>query len=137
MDSKIQVGGLAALSRGLKAIDTEAPKQLRLAFNDAANTLVDKAKPTVPSVTGRARASMKARSTRTSARVAVGGNRAPYFPWLDFGGEGRVKGRPAPRPFLKDGRYIYPTLKRIRPEIEEMLQDGIEAVVAGVGLEMD
>jgi hypothetical protein len=137
MDAKVQIGGLAALNKGLRAISSEAPKQLRLTFNEAANTLVDKAKPTVPSVTGAARASMKARSTRTSARVAVGGKRAPYFPWLEFGGQGRVAGRPAPRPFQKEGRYIYPTLRRIRPDIEEMLQDGIEAVVSGAGLEID
>lgn len=137
MDAKIQVEGLAALNRGLRAIDSEAPKQLRLAFNEAANTLVDKARPTVPSKTGAARASMKARSTRTSARVAVGGRKAAYFPWLDFGGEGRVKGRPAPRPFLKEGRYIYPTLRRIRPDIEQMLSDGLSAVVANVGLQED
>lgn len=137
MDSKVQVGGLAQLNRGLRAIDKEAPKRLRLAFNDAANLLVDRARPTVPSVTGAARASMKARSTRTSARVAVGGKRAAYFPWLDFGGEGRVAGRPAARQFLKEGRYIYPTLRRIRPDIEQSLQDGIEAVVAAAGLELD
>lgn len=137
MDGKIQVGGLAALNRGLKAIDKEAPKQLRLTFNEAASRLVDKAKPSVPSVTGAARASMKARSTRTSARVAVGGKTAPYFPWLDFGGEGRVQGRPVARPFIREGRYIYPTLRKIRPEIEEMLQKGIEAVVASAGMETD
>lgn len=137
MDSKVQVGGLAALNRGLRAIDKEAPKALRLAFNDSANLLVDKARPTVPSVTGAARASMKARSTRTSARVAVGGRRAAYFPWLDFGGEGKVAGRPAQREFLKEGRYIYPTLRRILPDIEQSLQEGIEAVVAAAGLELD
>jgi hypothetical protein len=137
VDSKVQVGGLAALNRGLRAIDKEAPKRLRLAFNDTANLLVDKARPTVPSKSGAARASMKARSTRTSARVSVGGKRAAYFPWLDFGGEGRVAGRPAAREFLAEGRYIYPTLRRIRPDIERSLQEGIEAVVAAAGLELD
>jgi hypothetical protein len=137
MQAKIEVGGLAALNRGLRAIDSEAPKQLRLTFNEAAETLVERTRPEIPSVTGAARASMKARSTRTSARVAVGGKRAAYYPWLDFGGEGRVKGRPAPRPFLKDGRYVYPTLRRIRPEIEQMLADGLSAVIANVGLQED
>lgn len=137
MEQKIEVGGLAALNRGLRQIDKEAPKRLRLAFNDSANLLVDEARPTVPSVTGAARASMKARSTRTSARVSVGGKKAAYFPWLDFGGEGRVAGRPAARPFLKEGRYVYPALRRIRPDIEKSLQDGIEQVVAAAGLDLD
>lgn len=137
MEQKIEVGGLAALNRGLRQIDKEAPKRLRLAFNDSANLLVDEARPTVPSVTGAARASMKARSTRTSARVSVGGKKAAYFPWLDFGGEGRVPGRPAARQFLKEGRYVYPALRRIRPDIEQSLQDGIEQVVAAAGLDLD
>ncbi len=137
MDAKVEIGGLAALNRGLRAVGAEAPKRLRLAFNDSANLLVDEVRPTIPSVTGAARASLKARSTRTSARVAVGGKRAAYFPWLDFGGQGRVAGRPAERPFLKEGRYVYPGLRRIRPDIEQSLQDGIEQVVAAAGLELD
>lgn len=137
MQTRVSVGGLAALNRGLRAIDKDAPKALRLALNEAAALLVDRAKPTVPSVTGAARRSMVARSTRTSARVAVGGKRAPYFPWLDFGGEGRVKGRPVARPFLREGRYVYPTLGRIRPQIEEQLQESLSAVVRGAGLAED
>lgn len=137
MEQRIAIGGLAQLSRGLRAIDNDSPKQLRLAFNDAANLLITRARPTVPARTGAARASMKARSSRTSARVAVGGKKAPYFPWLDFGGKGKKPGRPAPRDFYADGRYIYPTLARIRPEIEELLQEGITNVIRNAGLEAD
>lgn len=135
MEQRIAIGGLAQLSRGLRAIDAEAPKQLRIAFNDAADLLVTRTRPKIPSKTGAARASLKARSTRTSARIAVGGNKAPYYPWLDFGGAGKRAGRPAGRPFYSDGRYVYPTLKEIRPEIEAMLQAGISAVINNVGLE--
>ncbi len=134
---KVEVGGLSQLSRGLKALDAGAPKELRIALNDAAQLLVDRARPDVPAVTGAARRSMVARSTRTSARVAVGGKRAPWFPWLDFGGQGRVAGRPAPREFLREGRYIYPTLRRIRPEIEQQLQESISTVIRRAGLAED
>jgi hypothetical protein len=137
VEIKIGIGGLAQLNRGLRALDKDAPKQLRLVHNDAANMLIDHAKPKVPEKTGAARRSMVARSTRTSARVAVGGKKAPWFPWLDFGGQGRVKGRPAPRAFIREGRYIYPTLREIRPKIEARLQDGISAVIRGAGLEED
>lgn len=137
MEAKIQVGGLAKLSRGLKAVDADAPKELRIGLNAAAQLLVDKAKPGVPEVSGAARRSMVARSTRTSARVAVGGKKAPYFPWLDFGGQGRIAGRPAPREFLREGRYIYPTLRRIRPQIEAQLQESISAVIRRAGLAED
>lgn len=137
MENKIRVKGLAEFNRGLRKLDSEAPKQLRIALNGAAELLVDKAKPTVPSVTGNARASMKAKSTRTSARVSVGGKKAPYFPWLDFGGEGRIKGHPAHREFLKEGRYVYVTLGRISPDIEKALSDGIRKVARDAGLDVD
>lgn len=135
MEHKIAVGGLAQLSRGLKAVDADAPKALRLALNGAAQLLIDVAKPTVPEVSGAARRSMVARSTRTAARVAVGGKKAPHFPWLDFGGQGRIAGRPAPRDFIAEGRYIYPTLRRIRPRIEASLQDAIRQVITDAGLQ--
>jgi hypothetical protein len=133
-DLKIEVGGLAALSRGLKAVDSGAPKELRIALNSAAELLVEHVKPKIPQVTGASRRSLVARSTRTSARVAVGGKKAPWFPWLDFGGQGRVKGRPAAREFLREGRYVYPTLRQIRPKIEQQLQDAITTVIRNAGL---
>lgn len=132
---KIEVGGLSQLSRSLRKIDAEAPKQLRIAFNSAADLLVQHTAPKIPVVDGAAKRSLKARSTRTSARVVVGGKNARYFPWLDFGGEGRVLGRPAKRDFIKEGRYVYPTLREIRPKIEQALQDGISQVISNVGLE--
>jgi hypothetical protein len=137
VERRIAVTGLSALNRGLRALDSEAPKQLRVALNSAAQLLVDEARPEVPADTGAARRSMVARSTRTAARVAVGGKKAPYYPWLDFGGAGKVPGRPAPRPYYPDGRYVYPTLARIRPRIERQLGEALSAVVAGAGLQED
>lgn len=137
MAEQIQIEGLALISRSLRKIDSEAPKQLRLVFNDAANLLVDKTRPKIPRRTGAARASLKARSTRTAARVGVGGAKARYYPWLDFGGAGKKPGRPAHRQFYPDGRYLYPTLADIRPQIEEMLSTGLSEVISNVGLEED
>jgi hypothetical protein len=137
MDVKIRIEGLARLSRGLKAVSNEAPKELRLALNQAADLLVDRTRPKIPEVSGAARRSLVARSTRTVARVGVGGTKAKYYPWLDFGGEGRVKGRPSHREFIREGRYLYPTLREIRPEIEAKLQESISAVIRNAGLEKD
>lgn len=137
MDAKIQVEGLAQLSRGLKAVSKEAPKELRLALNSAASMLVDEVKPKIPQVSGAARRSLVARSTRTSARVGVGGKKAPYYPWLDFGGEGRIAGRPAKRDFLREGRYVYPTLRVIRPQIEARLGEALSEVIRNAGLVED
>lgn len=135
MDPRISVQGLADVNRGLRRVDTEAPKRLRLALNDAASMLVDKTRPEMPSRSGRARASLKARSTRTSARVALGGARARYVPWLDFGGR-TGRNRSVERPYYKEGRYLYPTLRKVRPQIEQALREGIVAVARDAGLDV-
>ena len=61
MDVKIGVEGLAELSRGLRQISADAPKELRIALNAGAQILVDAVRPKVPSVTGAARSSGPAR----------------------------------------------------------------------------
>lgn len=137
MGLRIAIEGLKPLSRALRAVDNEAPKQLRVTFNDAADLLIDRTRPKIPELTGAARRSLVARSTRTAARIAVGGRKARYYPWLDFGGQGKKPGRPPARPFIREGRYVYPTLREIRPEIERMLQDSIKAVIRNVGLVED
>lgn len=136
MDPRIAVTGLAEINRSLRKIDAEAPKQLRLTLNSAADLLVAKTRPEIPSRSGRARGSLKARSTRTSARVAMGGARARYLPWLDFGGR-TGRNRSVERPYYKEGRYLFPTLRKVRPDIERALQDGIVAVARGAGLDVD
>ena len=137
MELKIGITGLAELNRGLRAIDANAPKELRLRLNAAANIVVDATRPKIPEDTGAAARSLVARSTRTAARVAAGGKKAPYYPWLDFGGEGRIKGHPAARPFLREGRYFYPTLREKRPQVEKELLDGLTAIVRNAGLQED
>ncbi len=136
MPDKIQVTGLREFQRALKSMDTGLPKMLRLVLNDATGVVIDWARPRIPTKTGRARASLKARSSQRAARVAIGGNRAAWVPWLDFGGEGRVKGRPAARPFIKDGRYVYQGLKVKRNEVTEIMSAGLTQLAREAGLEV-
>lgn len=136
MEAKVSIDGLAEFNRGLRKLDSEAPKGLRIALNSAADVLIARTQPLIPRRTGRAAKSLVARSTRTSARVAVGGRRAPYYPWLDFGGKtGRNKS--VDRPFYREGRYLYPTLRRVRPEIERQLGQALVAVARDAGLDVD
>lgn len=137
MTEPIRVQGLAEFNRALRRLDAEAPKGLRLAHNTAANIVVDAAQPRMPRKSGRAQASVKARSTRTATRVSAGSNRAPYVPWLDYGGEGRVKGRPSKREFRKGGRYVYPAFHDNRDKVEDALEQGLLQVVTSAGLVVD
>jgi hypothetical protein len=135
MTEPIHIEGLREFQRGLKAIDKDLATVLRVAFNDAADIVVADARPRVPSRTGRAKGTVKARSTQTAARVVGGGNRAPYYPWLDFGG--RLP-RGASRPFLKEGRYIYNAYFRARDSgrFQDALQDGLVDVARKAGIEV-
>lgn len=136
MADPIKIKGLNEFVRNLKTLDRELPKALRMAFNGAADIVVKDAKPLVASDSGKARASVKARSTQTASRVVGGGNKAPYYPWLDFGG--RVgKNKSVRRPFLKEGRYIYNAYFDNRARYAELLEEGLVKVAAQAGVGID
>lgn len=138
MADAIRVDGLAEFQRSLRKLDSDLPKVLRIALNEAADLVVGEARSRVPRRSGRAQASIKAASTRTAVRVRAGGNRAPYYPWLDFGG--RVGPRKSVRrPFLKDGRYIYDGYFKLKAsgEFEQVLTKALLGVAAQAGVVVD
>lgn len=134
--AKITVVGLREFQRALKDLDAGFPKLLRLIHNDATGVIIDYARPRIATRTGRARASLKARSSQREGRVAIGGNRAPWVPWLDFGGEGRRKGRPPARPFLTSGRYVYKALEVKRAEVTDIMAAGYTGLARDAGLDV-
>lgn len=136
MSDKITITGLREFQAALKAMDTNLPKQLRLALNQASQIVIDYAQQRFPHRTGRAAGSLKARSSQRLVRVALGGKRAPYAPWLDFGGQGRRRGRPAPRPFIREGRYVYAGLRLKRDEIITVMGEALTELATGAGLEV-
>lgn len=137
MDDPIKITGLREFQRQLKDIDGESQKALRRVNNDAADVVVAGARRLVPvGPNRRARGSIRAQSSQREARVTGGGARAPYYPWLDFGGAvGR--GRSIRRPFLKDGRYIYATYSARRRWILVRLEEGLTELAKGAGLAVE
>lgn len=136
MADAIRVQGLAEFQRNLKKIDSDLPKALRVALNEAADVVVGYAKPRVPKRSGRAAASIKARSTQKAVRIAAGGSRAPYFPWLDFGGRVGRK-RSVKRAFLPEGRYLYAGYYARQKEFVEILERSLVDVARKAGVEVD
>lgn len=132
----IAVEGLSDLNRSLRRVDSEAPKALRLALNDAADIVIRKVQQGIPRRTGKAVNSIKAASTRTSVRVRIGGSRAPYYPWLDWGGK-TGKGKKTVRPFIREGRYLYPTLRTERTRFEAALTAALAGLARDAGLDVD
>lgn len=129
----IRIEGIKELQRSLKAMDGESQKRLRDVFNSAAQVVAEGAAMKVPRETGTARASIRVGSSQREARVKAGSARkAPYYPWLDFGG--RVgKKKSVARPFLKSGRYIFPAFDDRRDFIYQKLQDELIAMLRSVG----
>lgn len=138
MSVKIQVDGLRQFTRALKQLDTDLPKMVRIALNDAAQLVIDEALPHVPKRTGKAARSMRGQSTRNAVRVTEGGNRAPYMPWLDFGGRvGRKKA--TRRAFSPDGRFLYPAYFRLRDDgsFVDVMSEALVDVARSAGVEID
>ncbi len=137
MVDKIKIAGIREFQRALKQMDANLPKQIRLILNESTEMVIDYAQGRMPRVSGRAAGSIKGRSSQREARVALGGTRAPYAPWLDFGGQGRVPGRPPARPFHKGGRYLYRGLDVHRDEITDRMTRGLHDLARGAGLQME
>lgn len=127
----IQVRGLKELRGALRDVDKLLGPELRKGLNEVAEVVLDTARPLVPTRSGKAKASLKAGSTERAVQIKAGGTKAPYWSWLDFGGKvGRSKS--VRRPFIMGGRYIYPTLKKRRDEIEDKFYEVIDRVTAGL-----
>ncbi|GLI00305.1 HK97 gp10 family phage protein [Phytohabitans aurantiacus] len=135
MAEPIKIEGLAEFQRNLRKLDSDLPKALRIAFNDATGLVIDYARPRVPRRSGRAAGTIKAKSTRTEARVSGGGRRAPYYPWLDFGGKGPGN-RPAQRPFYKEGRFLWKALVVKRDALQSALEGALIGVAEQAGFEV-
>lgn len=136
MVAKVTITGLREFQRALRDMDAGLPKQIRLVLNEASGLVIDYAEAHFPRRTGRAASSLRARSTQREARVALGGRRAPYAPWVDFGGQGRIKGRPPKREFIKSGRYVYKGLEVNRSKITELMSAGLTELARSAGLEV-
>lgn len=133
MADPVRIEGLREFNRSLKDLDADLPKAVRLAFNTAADIVVEDAKPRVVRDTGRAKRSVRARSTRTKSRIVGGGAKAPHYPWLDFGG--RVgRNRSVRRPYLKQGRYIYKAFYDNERRYVEVMADALTDVARQAGL---
>lgn len=135
MVDRIEVKGIREFRTALKKADADAPKMIRVTLNGAADVVLDYARPRIPSRSGAARQSLKARSSQKDVRVAVGGKKAPYYPWLDFGGHVGPNDSVS-RPFITEGRYIYPALRVKRDDVTKVMSEGLAALATSAGLDV-
>lgn len=139
MIREVQIIGLEQLRADLRRIDPELAKELYRVFKDAADPIVRETKREVPVRSGRLAKAVRARATRKEGRVQMGTpKRVAYAGWIEFGGRRRGPGsRVARRPFVREGRYLYPSFydnDRVRREVHRVADEGMERVIRKAGL---
>lgn len=131
----VKIRGLRELQKALRDLDGESQKRLRAVLNDVAETIAAGARRRVPTRTGAAKASVKVASGQREAKVKEGSAKAPYAPFLDYGG--RVgRNRSVNRPFVPGGRYLYPTYHANKAGIAPALEKALNALVEDAGLDV-
>jgi hypothetical protein len=134
VDQEITVRGLSQVRAGFKQVASEANDVARDTTKLAGDLLVSTTQPKVPFVTGAARRSLVAKASGGSVRVQAGGTLAPHYAWLDFGGRAG-RNLAVLRPVIREGRYLYPTLREIQPRIEAQGTRVVEQMIRRAGLE--
>lgn len=130
IDRRIDVRSFREMRDALRAIDREAPKELRKGLREAAKIVSDATRPKVARRSGKAANSVKPRASSDGASISVGGAGREYYPFLDFGGSTGPGHRPGvtnsgavKRPFTKEGRYLYPTIAEKGDEVKRHIDD--------------
>ena len=135
---RVEVEGLNKLRNALRDIDPKLQKKLRGRFKVIAEKVAESARATMPHRSGRAAASVRGGASTTTAYVVTGRkSTAPYAAWLDFGGTLKATGgrhNTQVRPRIKGGRYLYPAIKRMRPQLQREAVTAIEETGHGLGL---
>lgn len=133
---RVVVTGLRDLGSALKAADAEASKELGQMMKGIAQGVVADVSHRVPYRSGKAASSYKARGSARGASIAWAGERAPYVPWLDFGGKvGRHK--TVSRPFKQGGRFLYPTIADNMHDVEELVAQAIDEITGKYGFKVE
>ena len=156
---EVNITGLKELRYALNKVDKTIAAELREGLKGAVNIISADVRADIPKNTGRAAASVRAVSKGNTIWLVGGKKSVPYFGWLDFGGKlpdkrpntkkalswpglvgprGQPKGvlyaKGAERTKLKDGRYIYPAIRRHRGELEQAMVDAVDRAKQRAGL---
>lgn len=140
MTEPIKIEGLREFVRGLKRIDSDLPKTLKAGFKNAANLVVEDARPKVPvgpPAGGHAATSIRASSSANRIQVSEGNNgRFKYMPWLDFGGKVGINNSVS-RPFIKKGRYIWASFADNQDQVQELLVEALNDTARAAGIDIE
>lgn len=119
----VRIDGLRELSRALKSVEDGLQKDIGPVLKGAAAGVAARARGKINSQTGRLAASIRPYGTQRTAGVRMGSAAVRYAgPW-EFGGY------PAGRPFIAEGRALYPTFREQAPQVSRDIVNGLEALI--------
>jgi hypothetical protein len=130
---QVGVVGVRALLRDLeRAGEPTGPlvAALKQAGTEAATPVADAARAAMPRVdtslhpAGTLAGDIRVTATKTGAAVRMGRASIRYAGPVEFGGY------PAGRPYLPQGRYLFPAATRLGPEAARTYSDALEAALA-------
>jgi hypothetical protein len=131
----VSVRGVKELRAALNEVERKLPRELRVAFNEAAKHVVGRAKPNVPVRSGALMSSIKPASTQRTGRVTYSPpGKVPYAGWIEFGGTIRGPKGARVRPFIKQGRYLFPAAEREREPVIKTLEEQLGKLIKRAGL---
>lgn len=130
---RVEIEGLKEIQKQLRDLDPDLAKELKQINLAVADMVADMARANVPSKSGAARSTVKAKGEQRYAVIKAGGRKAPYYPWLDFGGR-RGQEQKQSRPFIDAGRYLWPTVGRQRQKVVTEYVIGIGQLLDKAGL---
>lgn len=120
----VRVDGAKRLRGKLKEIGDDF-EELKAVHREIADRAAEKVRRAIPlGATGRLRGSVRGSGTKTSAAVRLGRKNVPYFGVVEFGGY------PEGRPYVAEGRYMYPAIKQFAPTAVEIYEREIDAICA-------
>lgn len=141
----VKVIGLKELTARLAQAATYEPQLVRDQLAPIAQAIVDEVIPEMKSSfvsdpsrrDGALEDSLRASTTvgKRGASASIkegskgsgdGDHKVPYAGWFEFGGPRAKSHRPPNRTFVKNGRFLFPTVKKRRAEIQAAVEAALQ-----------
>jgi len=125
---EVAVVGLRALLRDMQRLGADTGplnKQLAAAGKRAVEPVADAARASVPKVTGTLAGDIRVSGSKSGAAVRMGRARIPYAGPVEFGGY------PGDRPFIADGRYLWPAARGLAAKAADAYTAAVQTALDG------
>jgi hypothetical protein len=124
---QVEVVGMRALNRDIQRLtDDRGPlnKLMSAAGRQAAEPVAAATRSRLPQVSGRLAGDVRVTASRSGAAVRMGRSNLRYAGWVEFGGTRKTPHRSS-RPFLTQGRYMFPAAAQLAPVSARLYSDAV------------